>query len=308
MKNRIEWAARLVLSVTFVVSALTKLLPIEVFELTLMQTGIFSWSVVPWVSRLIVAAELAAGLCLLQPFGLKRIVIPFTFGLILIFSVHLTMTIALDGPFSGNCGCFGEWIPMSPAAALIKNVVLLGLLVYVFLAGENQTGRVVIPSGLAAVAVVSVFSLVPVVPYSSPDPHPTDSHESSMPNLTGFTSFEGAPSVHLTEGPVVVALFSLDCEHCMEVAGKIGRLKDRVDLPPVYVLFLGEPEEVPHFFDVAQTRFPYRLLDPMTFFPLLDEAPAPPRVVFLLDGRMVGDWHYANFDIQTFEKTVLLNR
>lgn len=308
MKNRVEFIARLVLSVTFVVSALAKLFPMEVFELTLMQTGIFSWAVVPYVSRLIVAAELAAGLCLLQPFGLKKIVIPFTFGLILIFSAHLTMTVAVEGPFSGNCGCFGEWIPMSPVSALAKNIVLLGLLVYVFLAVENHTGRMAIPSGLAAVAVVSVFSLVPVVPYANADPHSTDAQRPSMTTIVAFKSFEGMPAVDLMEGPVVVALFSLDCEHCMEVAGKIGRLKERADVPPVYVLFLGEPDEVPHFFDIAQVRFPYRLLDPMTFFPLLDDAPAPPRVVFLMDGRLVGDWNYTNFDISTFERTVLLNR
>ena len=36
------------------------------------------------------------------------------------------------GPFNGNCGCFGEAIPMKPIEAFIKNIITIGLLVWLF--------------------------------------------------------------------------------------------------------------------------------------------------------------------------------
>jgi hypothetical protein len=305
MMSRAQYVIRWLLALIFIGSALAKLFPIELFELTLVRTGVVDWNTAPYVARLIIAIELVLGLCFLQAHLLKKVVIPSTFFLLLIFSVHLVATVFKEGAFVGNCGCFGEWIPMSPFFALVKNIVLLGLLGYLY----RRTDPIVperwaIPAGLVTVVAVAVFTI-----FRSPShPAPHEGGTNRVHALAAFTSFTDFPVVDLAEGRKIVALFALDCEHCMEVAGTIGRLRTKTDVPPVFVLFLGEQEEVAHFFQVAQAVYPYRILDPMTFFPLLDQVLSPPRVVFLKDGYIVGDWNYLNFSEDLFEKTITQNR
>lgn len=307
MMPRLPVIIRVVLATAFVLSAVTKMLPIEVFEKTLVLAGLATWNTVPVLSRLIVAVECGLGLCLLQKNGLRTVIFPATALLLLFFSGYLIVQGRQTGFSTGNCGCFGEWIPMSPLAALIKNGVLF-MLTSVAFASTPQTekSRWKIPAGLFLVALVAVFSILRPQAYwaATIETHgglPTDP-------LTAFTSFVGTGTVDLTKGRVLVALFALDCEDCMEVAGKVGHLGKQSDLPPLYALFLGDSSEVSHFFEVAGTTFPYRILEPMTFFPLLDEAPAPPRVVYLQDGRVRGEWHYSTFREDAFLKTVIEHR
>ena len=69
---------------------------------------------------------------IIQPHYLKRVVIPATIALLVIFCTHLTLEMIKHGAMSGNCGCFGQLIPMTPLEAFIKNIVTIVLLLFVY--------------------------------------------------------------------------------------------------------------------------------------------------------------------------------
>jgi len=115
------------------VSGIAKLIPVWAFEKQIVDLGITSWCYAPYLARLIIAFEIAIGIAILQPHYIKKIVIPATILLLLAFCIHLMILMVQHGAMSGNCGCFGQLIPMSPLEAFIKNIVTIGLLIYLYL-------------------------------------------------------------------------------------------------------------------------------------------------------------------------------
>ena len=135
-RNNLILALRLSTTVLFVFSAVSKLYPIEAFEKQLVDLGFASWSAAPYLSRAIIGFEAFLGLAFLQKNYLRSFFIPATAALLLVFCAHLTYTLYTTGN-SGNCGCFGQWIKMTPLEALIKNILTLGMLGYLYTLTKN---------------------------------------------------------------------------------------------------------------------------------------------------------------------------
>lgn len=125
---------RFLVSGLFILSALAKLLPFDKaiygFSNQLIQLGITDACFAPLLARAIVVFELFLGIALLQNHYIKKFIIPVAIALLFAFCVHLTITMVKAGN-TGNCGCFGELIPMTPLEALIKNIISIGLLIYI---------------------------------------------------------------------------------------------------------------------------------------------------------------------------------
>lgn len=138
MKNNqgIIWAFRFIVAILFIFSAYTKLIPIEAFEKQLVDQGITNWCFAPILARCIIAFEFFLGIAFLQNHYFKKFILPATALMLVAFCIHLTYQIITQGN-SGNCGCMGQIIPMTPLQALIKNVVTLSLLTYIFLNYKN---------------------------------------------------------------------------------------------------------------------------------------------------------------------------
>jgi thiol-disulfide isomerase/thioredoxin len=120
----------------FLLSAFAKLYPspnlaLSTFESKQLIPMGFGKVTASYFSRILIGCEFALGILLLQKNYFKRLVIPFSFLMLLIFSIHLTYDISLHGN-KGNCGCFGELLPMTPVQALIKNIIGMILLAYLY--------------------------------------------------------------------------------------------------------------------------------------------------------------------------------
>lgn len=130
--SRIAWAIRILVFVLFVVSAVAKMFPIWAFEKQLVDLNVASWCTAPYFSRLLIGVELALGIAILQRHFLKRLVIPAIMALLVIFCIHLTIEMVKHGAMNGNCGCFGQLIPMTPLEAFIKNIITLGFMIWLY--------------------------------------------------------------------------------------------------------------------------------------------------------------------------------
>ncbi len=151
----------------FLLSAVAKLYPspnlaLPTFEIKQLLPMGFSETSAAYFSRILIGCELALGLLLLQKNYFKRLVIPVSFLMLLVFSVHLTYEISVTGN-SGNCGCFGSLLPMTPFQALLKNIIGMGLLIFLYVKTNKANDRLNF-SFLAAVTFASVLGVFLVGP------------------------------------------------------------------------------------------------------------------------------------------------
>jgi len=138
MKKHFPFIARIVISLLFLLSGIAKMFPIWAFEKQLVDLDICTWCTAPYAARIIIAIEIAIAFAILQGNYLKKFVIPFTILLLIVFNLHLTTEMYKHGAMNGNCGCFGQLIPMTPLEAFIKNIVAIALLIYIF---KNVTDK-----------------------------------------------------------------------------------------------------------------------------------------------------------------------
>jgi hypothetical protein len=138
IKKHLPLIVSIIVSALFLLSAVAKSFPIWAFEKQLVDLGIADWCSAPYLSRLIIAAEAAIAIAILQKHYIKTIVIPVTILLLVAFCVHLGIQMYEHGAMNGNCGCFGQLIPMTPLEAFLKNVVTILLLIYLYKNVNNK--------------------------------------------------------------------------------------------------------------------------------------------------------------------------
>ena len=178
-KKNISWTLRIVIALLFIVSAIAKIskgwisdfpfidfspyFAISTFEVKQLLTLGFSESLAPYFSRILIGIEFALGFLMLSNHFLKRITIPATVGLLSVFIIHLSYVTFLSGGNSGNCGCFGELIPMTPIEAIIKNIIAVGLLIWLWKILENdQKSNFWILTTLTLGCILGLFMLAPM--------------------------------------------------------------------------------------------------------------------------------------------------
>ncbi|MFM2190459.1 MAG: hypothetical protein RL491_845, partial [Bacteroidota bacterium] len=128
---------------------------------------LMSWCNAHYFARLLIALELSLGVAIIQPHFLKRIVLPSTIILLVLFCIHLTIEMVKHGAMNGNCGCFGQLIPMTPLEAVIKNILTLGILGYIYVnvsdkpKGENRFSILLVIGFLCSLLMFMLFPFCP---------------------------------------------------------------------------------------------------------------------------------------------------
>lgn len=166
-KSNIVWVLRIFVAALFVFSAIAKMFPLWAFEKQLVDLGLMSWCNASYFARLLIALELALGFAMIQPHFLKRIVLPSTIGLVIVFCVHLVIEMVKHGAMNGNCGCFGQLIPMTPLEAFVKNILTLGILGFIYFnvgdkpQGQNRFSVLLVIGLLCSLAMFMLFPFCP---------------------------------------------------------------------------------------------------------------------------------------------------
>ena len=324
-KETISWILRLIISALFILSAVAKLYPspyfaISTFEVKQLYPLGFSEGFAPYFSRILIGIEFALGIAILLKDYLKKITIPATILLLAVFTIHLGYTTFVSGN-AGNCGCFGELIPMTPVEAIIKNIIAIGLLVWLFkiLPADGKSNFWLLKSvGLGC--ILALFMLAPIRPVEKVMDEPTSEIQENLGVVIDSTSLltNEVPTAAITKDTVkkveekkledapkkvksgyekyfpgidtdkkILCYFVPGCDHCMDTAKELNemRKKDK-NFPPVYVIFMNEePEKIPTFFEFAGTKFPYKMIDVIPFWTELGSGRDTPGVKYLWNGN-----------------------
>ena len=328
-KKNISWIIRIVVALLFIVSAVAKLYPspyfaISTFEVKQLYTLGFSDTIAPYFSRILIGIEFALGFLLLNNNFLKRITIPATIGLLLVFIIHLSYVTFLSGGNSGNCGCFGELIPMTPIEAIIKNFIAVGLLVWLFQISKNdQKSNFWILTTVTLGCILGLFMLAPMKASTTSNPIDTnevvltdtisqvedtvqvaeikavDSSKTKIkkvveevkkdvgpkPVFSGYSEFYA----DIDKGQKILCFFVPGCEHCRDAARDLNALqKKHKDFPQVQIVFMDEEaEKIPDFFKYAGKQFPYKVIDVIPFWTKLGSGKDTPGIVYLHNGNVI---------------------
>ena len=130
-KNIVGLTARIVVGLVFIVSAVTKYISIEAFDLFVYEHQIFSWEITGFVTRLLIATEAFLGIMLLSGVYSKQIKLLSVLILVL-FTIYILLKPLLFNVDTENCHCFGTVLLLNDTQTLIKNIVLLAVSYFMF--------------------------------------------------------------------------------------------------------------------------------------------------------------------------------
>lgn len=267
---------RIIISSAFLLSAVSKVISPGYFEITLVDQGLLTdRAIAAYATRFFVIIELALGLLFLQNNYFKNIVLTLTGLLLSSFSVYLVYLI-----FQGdnqNCGCFSSMITMNPIEALIKNIVLIFFVYYMFRKSETRKSKIYLPVFILLLSMLFVFIFSPIRSVKE------------FPFLK-YTQFTNAGRVDLADDDVLVAIFDATCDHCIETAKTFKRIMSDVkSFPKVYVLMFSEDQDdIVSFNKLTGTNFAIAKISIDEFFNLIGNS--PPRVYYIEAGEVTAVW------------------
>lgn len=330
IKAFLPWTIRILVAFLFIISAIAKMYPspyfaISTFEVKQLYTLGFSESIAPYFSRTLIGIEMALGLLLLQKNYLKNFIIPATILLLAVFVCHLSYVTFLSGGNSGNCGCFGELIPMTPIQAIIKNIVAIGLLGYLFtLLPKIPNGNFWVLTTVLFASILGIFMLAPIQAPASPytvspvEDVQTDSVFEDNSKIVPVeaqpitttdviaktdtikkieTQNVDEPAKHksgngiyfskIDNGRKILCFFVPGCDHCRLAAKELTEMKSKIkDFPQLSIVFMNEEADlIPDFFKEAGASYPYKIIEIIPFWKALGTGKDTPVVKYLWNGN-----------------------
>lgn len=322
--NISSWSIRIIVAGLFLVSALGKIFPdpsmygtISTFEVQQLYPMGFSELLAKYFSRTLIGIEFALGFLLLFPFNLKKWVIPSIILMLSLFCIHLTIEIITKGNV-GNCGCFGSLLPMTPAQALMKNVLSIGLLVVLVWKLDEvlpKKSNYLAMSNIVTACILAMFMIVPLFKKSTeavnapqmdqpvdqvkvtvkPDSiataaaiDTTDVKEKPIgpkQKKSGFAKYYP----NIDQGKKLLCFFAPSCEHCQATAKELTEMrKGNPEFPELQILFMDEaPEEIPNFFKFAGASYPYKVIEIIEFWNAIGNEKNVPGVCYLWNGNVM---------------------
>lgn len=331
-KNNVAWIIRCIIAFLFLLSAVAKLYPspyfaISTFEVKQLYPMGFTEGIAPYFSRILIGIEFALGFLILQKHYLRKLVIPGTLLLLAVFTTHLTIESFMNGGNSGNCGCFGSLLPMTPIEAIIKNVVAMVLLGYLFFILpkriENKDNFWFLLS-VTLGCVLSLFMIAPIQPIIKKIEEPvfetsTEIDSTFFKNDVTFDpkSIDTAKTIKndtvkteplldepakkksgyatyfstIDKGRKTLCFFVPGCDHCRDAAKDLVEMQKRIkNFPEVSILFMNEEAElIPDFFKFAGKTFPYKIIEVIPFWNELGSGKDTPGIKYLWNGN---EFHY----------------
>ncbi len=313
---RMMRAIEIVLGVVFVSSAALKSLDVTSFAIQVSYYGIVREpSVVLCVAYLAIGVEAVLGALLVSGNRLRGL----TWGTALALLTGFTGLILYAWIFRDleDCGCFGKFLKMTPGVSIVKNVILGGSLALPWWVYRHEVGvqirndaprrrrhlrRVVGALSIAYVVCVGAYgSFSREVPASSgvTGARPVDKERP-------FAQFraEDESQVHdLGEGEYLVAMLNTDCEHCQAAVDVLNDLALVPEFPTMVALMLGDEETLEAFREETNPEFPTVLIEPLTFFQFIGDA--PPRLIHVRDGKQMRFWDEEELEFAALVEALL---
>lgn len=299
------------LGLIFIYSGYSKIFPVEPFEFTFVDLGVANWYVAPLLARLLISLEFFLGTLLVLNYKLKKFTLPLVAGLLLFFIGYLLIQIIKNGN-TGNCGCFGEGVQMTPFEGILKNLVMIfaAVLVYILYEGWSLKYNALFLALIGVTAVAVPFILNPVdYTYTSNNLDEKVNYPLELDLLYSpeDTSKVEIPKTDLRKGKQVVAFLSLTCSHCRIAAKKFRLIKRNNPSLPIYFVLNGNKSNLKPFLeDTRATNIPYSFCLGKSFVQL--SSAHLPRIYYLDNGWVIKKVDYFELNQYAIENWIKTGR
>ncbi len=214
------------------------------FQWTFLDLGISSMVVAGVIARVLIGFEFMLGLFLLFHIYLRKFTYKAVIAVLTVFIIYLLVVILKQGN-SGNCGCFGNKVSMTPLNAIWKNVAMIAvtvLLMFIYpvkpYRHQEYVGMVVAAIGFTVPFVVNMMYVgTAPVKYANPI------------DLNPLYQYTPAPAVDLRKGKHILALMSLTCPHCKKAAYLLQVIHREHPEIPMFIVLDGAEPHLKSFFD-----------------------------------------------------------
>jgi uncharacterized membrane protein YphA (DoxX/SURF4 family)/thiol-disulfide isomerase/thioredoxin len=329
-KYALSWIIRIIIAGLFILSAVAKIYPspyfaISTFEVKQLYPLGFSENIAPFFSRFLIGIELALGLLFLLPVKIRKVITPVSILMLAVFTIHLAYETFKTGGNSGSCGCFGELIPMTPIEAMIKNIIAIGLLIWLLMLKITDTAksRLWFTSTITLASILGLFMLAPIRPIETILENPTTEEVNAfIPTIEDSTFIKTKPIISeinkdtvkkteeikevvdepkatksgyakfyadIDKEKKILCFFAPGCDHCQDAAKELTamRKKDK-NFPEVKIIFMNEEAfKIPEFFKIAQATYPYKVIEIIPFWNELGDNRNTPGVLYLWNGNKI---------------------
>jgi hypothetical protein len=252
MKKIITILLSISIGLVFIMSAATKIYPMEPFEYQFVDIGVASWKTAPYMARFFIGLEFFLGMLLILNISLRKFTLKFAVALLVFFCIYLTYKIIVEGN-TGNCGCFGEAVKMTPLQGILKNVALIATCIVCYLSTEkdfwNLKWKKIITPVLFIASMCLGFFVYPLnATFSSTMDKENINYKVPL-ELMYRKDQQETPAIDLRKGKHIIAFLSLTCPHCKIAAQKIYIMHKKNPDIPFYLALNGDKELLTEFFD-----------------------------------------------------------
>ncbi len=268
LKKIIVIFLRLLIGSIFCFSEYKKLYQIEPFEMTFVELGLSNWEMAPILARILVSVEFFLGFLIIFSL-IPKITTKAIIAVLLFFTAYLIYILIKEGN-SENCGCFGIMIKMNPIESIFKNLILIGLSIFLLFNNElalkwKFNKLVIIGLTIGSLAIPVILNPPDFIIHYNRPPEKTG-YKFNIDDM-GSCSYQDS-IIHLSEGKKVVCFFSLKCRFCKLAAQKLSIMKNRIQKPlPVFYVLVGETKDLQNFWTESKSyKFPNMIKTPDVFF------------------------------------------
>jgi hypothetical protein len=271
----------------FLFSAYSKIIGIQNFEWTLAETNMMSFGVANITSRLLLIAEAIIGFFFLFNYHFKQKLYTWAVWLLVFFTIYLFWVMHTYG-LSGNCGCFGDVVEMTPMQAVLKNIGLIAL-IYVLSIFKFQWQAW--PKWvLIAASVIGILAIIPPDFIFITEKDTVIKESISLAEMYGDKA-SAKPTFDYTKGKHIIAVLSTTCHHCKSAARKIAIMQKRNSALPFYHIYQGDSNSLAMFFKEAKAaNVPYQINADYAFINRLvglHTAKGFPKILWIENGNLV---------------------
>ncbi len=198
-----------------------------------------------------------------------------------------------------DCGCFGDYIKLSPLQSLAKNAALLGVIAWAWYGARGDTpswgtrvGRArYVSSGMALGFIVLTLFLYYRPPVTAPKPSPSQDGTTAVSRPFAQFVFEAEGQHYdLGAGAYLVAMLNADCPHCRASVPMLNELFEASGDAEVVGLVSGTPGELEDFKTATEPIFAVHGIGILVQMPLLKKS--PPELIHVVDGHKVAGWDW----------------
>lgn len=244
--NILKNIIRIGIGVFFIVSAILKLLSLDHFELYIYSFNIVSFTISGLVARVIIAAEILAGILLIAKVKYK---LAWWLTMLMLIGFSLLLVYVILFRDDSNCHCMGDLVEIKPSLSLIKNLVAIALMLCIRKEEDYHfRGRIAVLVGAFLAAIVPSFVLFPVDNIYNM----FSKNDNLNYNETEFNALMADSTmqeVSFEKGNYIVGVVSSGCQFCHTGCLKLSEIvsNNQLDGNRVVYLIWGDSTSIRQF-------------------------------------------------------------